>query len=321
MSGSWTDNQVLLLTLFTTYIFGLSIQVVLKAGTFSLASAGTWSIGAYISAQMTLHGHPWLLSVFVAMVAAGLVATVLAFVFGRLSGLFLGMATIAFDLLMVSLAQTWTWATGGSLGLYAIPMDPTAGQVLIVAVVATVVVELLQLGAGGRATDTVREDATLASAVGIDVGGLRRRTMVLSGVLGGLAGALVPLVYGVVGPNDGGFSLVVSVLTVVVLGGMRSWVGVAIGAILVTWLPEWLSFVSKWRDLVYGVLIVVMVIFAPQGLTDVARRAVRFVIRWRRPDQPITPEPASPDADLAEGESASESKPVARVGTVEEATP
>jgi len=156
--------------------------------------------------------------------------------------------------------------------------------------VATLVVEALQLGAGNRATNLVREDATVAQAVGVNVGALRRRTLIFSGALGGLAGGLYPLVFGVVNPNAGGFSLVVTGLTVVVLGGMRSWVGVTIGAILVTWLPEWLSFMEKWRDVVYGALIVVMVIFAPQGITDIVRRVVTWVTRqWRTRRGPASP--------------------------------
>ncbi len=295
-----SDNDTLLATFLTAYILGLSIQVVLRAGVFSLASAGTWGIGAYATAYLTTRDHPWLPSVLVAIVLAAAVSAVLAVIFGRLSGLYLGMATIAFDLLVVSTAFTWDSVTGGALGLYGIPRDVGPGTIAVFAVVATLVTATLQAWAGGRGVDVLRVDPTLASTIGIDVRSFRRRVIVLSGTLGGVAGALTPLVFGILSPGDAGFPLVILGLTIVVLGGKRSWIGVAIGAVLVTWLPQWLGFVAEWRDLVYGLLIVVMVIFAPQGITGMLDRLVRFVRSRNKPPAGSTTPPPATDRPSAE---------------------
>lgn len=272
-----SNNETLLSTFLTAYILGLSIQVVLRAGVFSLASAGTWGIGAYATAYLTTRDYPWFQAVMIAILLSVAVSAVLAVLFGRLSRLYLGMATIAFDLLVVSTAFTWDSVTGGALGLYGIPRDVGPGTVLVFAIVATVVTTTLQAWAGGRGVDVLRVDPTLASTIGIDVRSFRRRVIVLSGALGGVAGALSSLVFGVLAPGDAGFPLVILGLTMVVLGGKRSWIGVAIGAVVVTWLPQWLTFVSEWRDLVYGALIVVMVIFAPNGITGIIDRLVHAV--------------------------------------------
>lgn len=289
----WSSNEIVISTFLTAYILGLSFQVVLRAGVFSLASAGTWGIGAYAAAALTTRDQPWLLAVTVAVLLAIAVSAVLAVLFGRLSGLYLGMATVAFDLIVVATALTWGSMTGGALGLYGIPREVTAVTVLAFALVATLVTTTLQSWAGGRGVDVLRADPLLASTMGIDVPAARRRVIILSGALGGLAGALNPLVFGVLAPGDAGFPLVVLGLTIVVLGGMRSWVGVAIGAVLVTWLPHWLSAVSEWRDLVYGALIVVMVIFAPQGITGIVTRVARSLVARRKPA-------GSPDTDSAD---------------------
>lgn len=278
MINEWvSDNETLLQTVMVYYIFGLSIQVVLRAGVFSLASAGMWAIAGYATAWMLDRDIAWPLAVAVSLVLVLVISLGLALSLGRLSGLYLGMATIAFDLIVVSLAYTWESVTGGAIGLYGIPRDVTVLHAVLLAVVATVVVGLLQSRAGGRALDALHTDATLASSVGINVGRARIYCIVLSGVLGGLSGAISPLIFGVLGPGDGGFALVVLGLTIVVIGGSRSWIGAAVGALIVTFLPEVLTFMDEWSSAVYGVLIVVMVIFAPQGLTSIVARIGRAV--------------------------------------------
>jgi branched-chain amino acid transport system permease protein len=139
-------------------------------------------------------------------------------------------------------------------------------------VVATAVVALVQSRAGGRFVDVLRTDEPLARSLGVDTGRLRVSMAVLSAVLGGLAGAMTPLIFGVLGPEESGFPLVVLGLTVVVIGGSGSWVGPALGAVVVTLLPEALRFVEEWRDVVYGALVVVMVLFAPSGIVGLVRR-------------------------------------------------
>lgn len=279
MINEWfSDNETLLHTVMVYYIFGLSIQVVLRAGVFSLASAGMWAIAGYATSWMVDRDVAWPMAVAVSLVIVLVLSLGIALSLGRLSGLYLGMATIAFDLIVVSLAYTWESVTGGAIGLYGIPRDVTVLHALGLAVVATLVVGLLQARAGGRALDALRTDATLASSVGINVGRARIYCIVLSGVLGGLSGAISPLIFGVLGPGDGGFTLVVLGLTIVVIGGSRSWLGAAVGAVIVTFLPEVLTFMEEWSSAVYGVLIVVMVIFAPQGLTSIVSRLGRAAL-------------------------------------------
>jgi branched-chain amino acid transport system permease protein len=282
----FTSNETFLLTALAYYIVGLSFQVVLRSGVFSLAAAGFWGIGAYTSALLS-ESLGWAVAVVLALALSGALALGLAAVVARLRGLYLGMATIAFDLLVVSLAYGWDSLTGGALGLYGIPRSATLLSVGGLAVVATFVVAMLQSRAGGRFVDALRTDETLARSLGIETGRLRAATIVLSGVLGALAGAVTPLIFGVLGPEESGFPLVVLGLTIVVIGGSGSWAGPAIGALVVTALPEVLRGVDEWRDVVYGALIVLMVIFAPSGLLGLARSG-RHGLRRRVVRAPVT---------------------------------
>jgi branched-chain amino acid transport system permease protein len=276
----FASNETLLLTGLAYYIVGLSFQVVLRSGVFSLAAAGFWGVGAYTSALLS-ERLGWGVAVVAALAVAAALALGLAAVLARLRGLYLGMATIAFDLLVVSTAYSWDSLTGGALGLYGIPRSATLLSVGTLAVGATVVVAMLQSRAGGRFVDALRTDETLARSLGIETGRLRATTIVLSAVLGALAGAVTPLIFGVLGPDESGFPLVVLGLTIVVIGGAGSWVGAAIGAAVVTLLPEVLRGVDEWRDAVYGAVVVLMVIFAPSGLLGVVRTG-RDRLRRRR---------------------------------------
>jgi branched-chain amino acid transport system permease protein len=282
-------NQTLLMTGLSYYLVGLAFQVVLRSGVFSLAAAGFWGIGAYTCA-LTARELGWPVAVLLAVTLSGVLALGLAVALGRLRGLYLGMATIAFDLLVVSLAYSWDSVTGGALGLYGIPRDADVWTVGGAAVLATAVVAMVQSRAGGRFVDVLRTDEPLARSLGIETGRLRVSTAVLSAVLGALAGALTPLIFGVLGPDESGFPLVVLGLTIVVIGGSGSWTGAAVGALVVTALPELLRFVEEWRDVVYGALVVLMVLFAPSGLVGTARRWWRTA--WRRRGAPLPGVPA-----------------------------
>lgn len=264
-------NDLLFKSLAIYVVFGLSMQVVLRAGVFSLASAGFWGISAYTTALL-VNKTPTVLAI-AAGVALSMVAAVgLLFLLGRLRGLYLGMATIAFDLLVVSVILNWETVTGGAMGLYGIPQELTLWVAVAVAISCVVIVALWHARSGGRVADVLRVDEPLAQSLGINATRVRYATLVLSAFLGAISGSMAALTYGVLSPLDSGFALVVLGLTIVVIGGSSSWVGAVLGAIVVTFLPELLAFVSEWRDLVYGILIVVVLLFAPRGLSGLLER-------------------------------------------------
>jgi len=295
------QNDLLIKTLMVYIVFGLSVQVVLRSGVFSLASAGFWGISAYTTAIL-VKLIPWPLAMLAGVVLALIVSGLLGLLLTRLRGLYLGMATIAFNLLIVAIALNWTPVTGGPSGLFGIPMSLTLPFAVGLTVVAVAAAALWQSRSGGRFADALRTDEPLAKSLGIDTFQIRLATFMFSAVLGALAGGMRSLTYGVIGPSDSGFSLVVVGLTIVVLGGSSSWVGALVGAFIVTMLPRWIGFVREWTDVVYGVLIILMVIFAPKGITGVARSIWGRIRRRRLPEPPGAPmtTPISIDAKLEE---------------------
>jgi branched-chain amino acid transport system permease protein len=210
------------------------------------------------------------------MLVPGLVTFVLGLVVQRLSGLYLGMATIAFTLIISVLAVNGGDLTGGASGIFGVLGDITMIELVLVVAVVVALSQVSESGGLGRRVDAVRQDPELANAMGINVGRYRRATFLFSGLIGGLAGGITTLLRSTITPDNVTFQLAVLALTVIVVGGTRSWVGVLIGSIIFVWLPTLLAFVAEWQQFIYGVIVALAAIFLPEGLLGLARD------RWYR---------------------------------------
>jgi branched-chain amino acid transport system permease protein len=267
MNAFYDSNVVLIQATFVGILLALSVQVALRMGVFSFAGAGSYGIGAYAAANLVLRND---LPALPTLVLSGLVAAAIGLVLGlviyRLNGLYLAMATVAFDLTVGVIAVNGGEWTGGANGLFGVLTDLTLPIILVVVIACVVGVAVTEHGRTGRRIDAVREDPELAASMGINVRRYRLFAFVGSGFLGGVAGAMNVLARTTIGPADVGFGLVILALTMIIVGGALSWKGAVIGAVLFTWLPELLSFVGEWQELVYGCIVLLAGIFLPQGL-------------------------------------------------------
>lgn len=272
-------------------ILAISVQLVLRSGVFSLASVGFWSLGAYAAALMSQHGWPGIPSILLVLVAGFIVGYLMSRPLSRLRGLQLAMATVAFDLVIPILAVGIGGWTGGAVGLYAIPVRVTTLGIFIALVIVIYVVARAERGWIGRAHVALRQDEELAKSVGIGVRRERDLVFALSAAIGALSGALYALTFYAVSPDISGFNLIVLILTMVIIGGRDSWVGALVGAVLLTALPQMLTFVGQWRNLVYGAVSVVIILYAPEGLYGLAmtvRRRFARQLRRSRAQKPTS---------------------------------
>lgn len=299
---SWlVSHLVLVQSTLISLLLALSIQVPLRAGVFSFAGVGSYAIGAYAAAIMTirLQVAP-VLAIGVGVVIAAVAGYLLALLVARLSGLYLGMATIAFALFLGVVAVNGGELTGGATGLYGAISTLTTGHVVAITVLVVLLLVVSERGAFGRRIDAVREDPQLAVSLGIDVGRVRRRVFVVSGALGACAGGMNSLLRTTVSPETIGFHLVVTALTMIIVGGALSWAGAAIGAVIFTWLPSVLQFVGDWQPVVYGVLVALAAVYMPTGLLGVAQSAWRRARRRALPvDEREHPHADDPERALA----------------------
>jgi branched-chain amino acid transport system permease protein len=273
--GDWfASNEALIQTALMSSLLAFSFQVAMRSGVFTFAGVGCWAIGGYTTGILVQHGWAPIPAIAASLALAAAAGLLLALILGRLRALYLAMVTVAFDLLVQILAQTLD-VTGGANGLFGVPIVVGTGALFIVVAITCVVLRQRERGATGRMLEAMRVDEQLAPMLGISIMRQRIVAFVLSGVLAAMSGAMYVLMFSTLSPSQAGFELIVSTLTMVVIGGISSWTGPVIGAFVVTWMPDLLTFIGDWWPAVQGAIVVLMVIFAPDGLVGIARSAWR----------------------------------------------
>ena len=268
----WSVYSNLVLTLGTNALLALSIWLTLACGMLAMANAAFMGIGAYTSAILTMnYGVPFPVALAAGMAAPALTAFVIGRPTLRLSGVYLAMATLAFgEVVRIAILNAES-LTGGALGLNGIPPLTQWWHVALAVVLVLLVLWRLRRSKVGRAFEAIKEDETAAGLMGIDVGAHKMLAFVLGGAIAGLAGALNAHLTFFIGPNEYGFDRGVEILTMAILGGINGLAGPVLGGVILTVLPEALRGFGDFRLLVNGVILVLIVLFLPNGIWDPAR--------------------------------------------------
>ena len=249
------------------------------AGQISLGHAAFFGIGAYTTAVLTAtYGlSPWL-SLPCAVGLALLVAFLIGFPTLKLSGYYLGMGTLGFGMIAFILFREWDEVTGGASGFVGIPslvlgsVDFSSGRAAFYLVWAVVLGTVLLCrrivdSRIGRALRSIHDHEKASQAVGIDTMAMKLIIFVFSAGIAALAGFLYAHHVSFISPGTFDFLTSVRIVTMVVIGGMASIWGALLGASLLTLLPEWLHAFSDFEMVVYGLILMGIMIFLPQGLT------------------------------------------------------
>jgi branched-chain amino acid transport system permease protein len=279
--GWFSDNEFLIQQALAIALLAFSFQVAMRSGVFSLAGAGFWGIGGYTTAYLVAHGWRTMPAIVVAVAVSIVIAIILALVLGRLRSLYLGMATVAFVLLVQIVAVNWEGFTGGAAGLFTIPVTITTWELILLVVAVAASLVFFERGARGRRIEALRIDEQLAQSLGVNARRERMHIFVYSSVLGCLSGSVSAMLFNTLAPEQVGFSLIAAVLMMVVIGGTSAWWGALVGAFIVTWLPEWLRFADEWRVVLQGVIVIAVVVYAPEGVVGGARRLTGLISRRR----------------------------------------
>jgi branched-chain amino acid transport system permease protein len=275
----FADNETLIQTALIYALIGFSVQISMRTGMFSLAGIGFYGTGAYVAGNLAIDGMAPILAIAVAVAQSAVLGLLLALILARLKSLYLAMATFAFVLLVQVAAIQWEDFTGGAIGLFGIPVGVSTTGLVVAVVISAAILIAYERGRTGRMLEALRLDAQLAGSVGIAVVRQRDVAFVLSSMFGGLAGALSALLFNLVTPADIGFGLIVNALMIVVIGGTSAWYGPLIGAFIVVWLPEILGWTGGAREIVEAIVLIALIIFAPDGAVGLIRRLRRFVSR------------------------------------------
>lgn len=277
-------------------ILALSLNLVNGcAGQFSLGHAGFMAVGAYVASTLStiypagafMQSH---LGVGIAVVVGGFCAAVAGYLVGlpslRLRGDYLAIVTLGFGEIIRIIILNID-AVGGPRGLPGIPRLSTFFWVYLWAALTFVVLFRLVRSSFGRAILSVREDEIAAESMGINTAQYKVRAFVISSFFAGIAGALFAHYQGFVDPSSFSFNRSVEVVIMVVMGGMGSFSGSIIGALLVTLLPEFLRFLDKYRMVVFPAILISTMLLRPRGL--LGHREIWNLVRWGSKDSKKDP--------------------------------
>lgn len=262
-------------------IAALSVYVILATGQLSLGNAAFMAIGAYGASVLTVtFGWPLAPAILAAALASGLIGVAVGFPALRLEGIYLAVATLGFGEMTRSffLAFEPTGAAAGFHGMAHVGLGTIWAWVA--AVLALVLgLERSRLWLEFRA---VNDDETASDLVGLNTTALKVGAFGLGAAIAGVAGALFAHQHVFIEPGNFGFERSVEMVLSTILGGSTVAAGAALGAALLTLLPEWLRFVADWRLAAFGALLIAILLVRPQGILD--RRL--FGLLRRRPSAP-----------------------------------
>lgn len=280
MSGLFATYQPLFDVVLIHCGLAMSQYIVLRAGAFSLATAGLASLGAYAGGILARDAQAGLILSLLGSLVVGLgMALLLGLVLGRVRGVYQAIATLAFVQIVLSMMFFAENVTGGPLGFNGIPKLAGTGVLLIAVLVTVYILSAINKSRLGMAFDGVRQDEVVAASLGIAPAPLHILAFCLSGAIAGLFGGLIGLHSYSLEPTQFGFHMLVSVLAMVVLGGRLSVWGPIVGALLLTTLPEIARPLSENRMLVHGLLLIVIIIFLPRGIVAGVAQLIGAVVK------------------------------------------
>ncbi|GAM12239.1 branched-chain amino acid ABC transporter permease [Mesobacillus selenatarsenatis] len=279
-------------------ILGISIYITLSTGQLSLANAGFMGVGAYTSALLTLNfDFPILIGILAGTLMAGLFGIIIGIPTLRLQGVYLAIVTLGFGEVLRVILVNWESLTKGSIGLSGIPhlgreilrtfkelgfnpgvMGLQNNQFIFLMVFLLLLFIVIGIiwffkrqnrSRIGRAFAAIKLDEKAAESMGINITYYKVLAFTQGALLSGFAGALYAHVLAYISPADFAYHRAVEILIFAVFGGSEVIWGPVFGALFLTVMPEVLRFISEYRYMIYGLIILVMMAVRPQGLIDV----------------------------------------------------
>lgn len=281
-----------------TSIAAMGVNLIMGyAGQESLAQAAFLGIGAYTMALLTTKlGVPFFVAFFAAGALAFVVGILLGFPALRVQKHYLAFVTLAFSVFVWLVIRNEEWLTGGVSGIQDIPRPTIFGVrtrpplifyyfILSMTLALAGVLLWILKSPWGRAFMALRENPVRAESLGIDVRGYKLLAFAIGSAYGGFAGALYAPLVEFIDPAP--FSLVRSLeyLLMILVGGMGTFIGPFVGAAVAVLLPEWLRFTEGLAPIIFAVIVMIMVAFAPTGIVGLIQR---LMTPKRRPHADVT---------------------------------
>ena len=290
MSSAYIYSILATAAIFT--LLALSLNIITGyAGQAMMGIAAFFGIGAYTAAIITTNGGNFFLALLAGMAVSGICGALLGVISLRLQADFLAITTIGINFVMVALFNRLK-ITGGTLGLtiakpvvFGAKMNNRYFFYLTVVLIVILCLLLVKMRNSwfGMALASINNDPGAARSFGLTVNRYQILAFTIGTSIAGLAGGIYAHRMGFISATDFAFVVSIQVVSMVVIGGLGTLRGPIFGALLITSLPEILRFADDYRELVYGLLLVLMVRFMPQGLIGEDSPVWNFLVRiWRK---------------------------------------
>lgn len=262
-------------------ILASSLNIIIGfSGMFSLGHAAFYGIGAYTSAMLaTRLGAPFWLGLPAAGIVAGIFGALIGLATLRLRAVFLAFTTLGFGEITRIVILNWRSFTRGPLGIAGIPVPQIFGEAisrrgyyyLVLALAALVLAAIWRMyhSRVGRALIAIREDETAARSMGINVFGYKVLAFTMACALAGLAGSFFAHFQRFISADSFVSNTSFEIITMVALGGTGSIAGAATGAIVLGLFPEVFRFLAQYRQVIYGLILISVIVLKPGGIVGV----------------------------------------------------
>ncbi|MCG8642362.1 MAG: high-affinity branched-chain amino acid ABC transporter permease LivM [Desulfobacterales bacterium] len=285
-------NTSIMISALIYVMLGLGLNIVVGlAGLLDLGYVAFYAVGAYAYALLHLHfGLSFWMVLPISMVLGAICGTILGYPVLRLRGDYLAIVTLGFGEIIRIILENWDEFSNGPRGIANIPAPGFFGMELSQAVTTDFLyyiviglvlmtiffVHRLENSKIGRAWIALRDDEIACQAMGIDKFKTKLTAFALGATWASIGGVVFAAKTSYINPHSFTIWESIIILCVVVIGGMGSAIGVIAGALVLILLPEYLRQVEEYRMLVFGALMIIVMVFKPEGLIQSVRKTYKF---------------------------------------------
>lgn len=283
--GVFSYKAGIYINILIAILFAVSLNITVGLmGQLNLGFAGFISIGAYTGAVITramsnvnINDN---IKLVIALIAAGIVAGIFGVIVSaltlRLKGDYLAIITLAFGEMVRYIIQNIDFL-GGAAGFKNIPIITNFTNTYIVTIISLIIIIRLMTSGYGRLVLSIREDEIASENIGINTNMVKIYGFFISSFFAGVAGVLFAHNLGVLSPDKFSFVYSIEILVMVVFGGIGSITGSIVSASFITIINELLRQVSEYRVLIYSVVLIMIMIFRPEGLLGTSELTLKKI--------------------------------------------
>jgi len=284
-AGDYVMTQLHFICIYSIVGFGL-MMLVGFTGQISLGHAAFLAVGAYTEALMQAAGIPFVISISCAALFSAVAGLIVGLPALRLKGIYLAIATLAFNVIVEEILARWHSLTGGNEGMTVKPVRMLGYELtndwqfyylcLALTVLCGLACVNLLRSPTGRAFVAIRDSEISASCLGVNLAKYKTMSFAISAALTGIAGALYAHKIAFISPEQFTLFQSIELITIVILGGVGFLHGAVLGAAFVIVLPQLISIAKGWlpegvaptglQAVVFGVILILFIIFEPLGL-------------------------------------------------------